>query len=470
LWAAQIASTGGERGLGIATDTAGNVVVTGWYGAALTLYNTGGTTGATLGLTGSLDCFIAKYSSAGAVLWAAQIVSTSDDYGHAIATDTSGNVLVTGTYGSGAALTLYNTGGTPGGTLPIPAGGLDCFIAKYSSAGAVLWAARIGSADNDIGYSIATDTSGNVFVTGAYNAALTLYNTGGTTGATLGFTGGANDAFIAKYSSAGAVLWAAQISSTGNEDGKALDTDSSGNVFVTGIYRAALTLYNTGGTPGATLAYVGGGNDAFIAKYSSAGAVLWAAQIAGTTTSDDFGNAIATDPSGNVLVTGSYGSGGALTLYNTGGTTGATLALTGGSDCFIAKYTSDGYISSIANSLNVAGGYYVNGVKVGSTVIGYSNVATGTSLSVSANTYGTHFNITTPTLSAITLPTISWINDSNSYWVFRNNTGNYLSITFTYTSAGSSAPVNPVTIPPANSVTVLLNYNSSGPSSNYVLF
>ena len=99
----------------------------------------------------------------------------------------------------------------------------------------------------------------------------------------------------------------------------------------------------------------------------------------------------------------------------------------------------------------------------------YSNVSTGSSLSISANTYGTHYSITTSALTAITLPAITWASDSNAYWVFRNNTGTYLSITFTYTSAGTTAPTNPVTIPPANSVTMLMSY-PGGTTSNYVLF
>jgi hypothetical protein len=100
----------------------------------------------------------------------------------------------------------------------------------------------------------------------------------------------------------------------------------------------------------------------------------------------------------------------------------------------------------------------------------YSNVIANP-LTVPANSYGTHFNITTSTLAGITLPAgISWANDSNAFWVFRNNTGTYLSITFTFLSGATSTLSNPVTIPPANSVTVLLNYNAGVPSSNYVLF
>jgi hypothetical protein len=341
-WATRIAGTGNDIGYAVATDSSGNVFVTGYYGAALTLYNTGGGTGATLPFTGAINVFVAKYSSAGAVVWATRIASAGVGVGYGIATDSSGNVFVTGLYDSGT-LTLYNTGGGTGATLAYT-GGYDCFVAKYSSAGAVVWATRVAgtTASSDFGYGIATDTSGNVFVTGYYGAALTLYNTGGGTGATLSWTGG-NDCFVAKYSSAGAVVWATQITgtTTSGDIGQAVATDSSGNVFVTGSYSAALTLYNTGGTSGATLSFTGG-TDVFVAKYSSAGVVVWAAQIAGTTTSTDVGYGIATDSSGNVFVTGSYSA--ALTLYNTGGGTGATLPFTGGTDVFVAKYSSAGAV------------------------------------------------------------------------------------------------------------------------------
>ena len=527
LWAAHIESTSEDRGLGVATDTSGNVFVTGYYQAGVTLYNTGGTPGATLAFpVGSIDCFIAKYSSAGAVLWAARIGSTGQDAAYGIATDPSGNVLVTGAYGD--AVTLYNTGGTSGATLTRTGLYRDGFVAKYSSAGAVLWAARIVPTEACDGFGIATDSSGNVVVTGQYiGTTLTLYNTDGTSGATLS-NAGDFDVFVAKYNSAGAVLWATRIGSTIRDIGFGIATDTSGNVLVTGSYSAAVTLYNTGGTSGATLSNAGG-EDVFVAKYTSAGVISWATRIASTGT--DRGYGIATDASGNVLVTGYYSA--ALTVYNTGGTTGATLSFAGGgNDAFIAKYSPDGYVSpTIANSLNVAGGYYVNGVQLagGSAIATYSNsgavlLADGTSTglrgnsnlffsnntslgiqttapvtaldvnggvtirnglrplysnvitgslssgvyTVPANAYGTHFNITTTAITGITIPTVTGATDSNAYWVFRNNAGTYLSTTFTYTTAGTTFPTNPVTIPPANSVVLMVTFPSS--VLGYVLF
>ena len=341
-WATQLTTTTTSAvfGYGITIDTSGNLCVAGYYSGPLTLSNVGGTVGGTLPTSSTPSCFIAKYTSAGAKIWAAQLSNAIQTLGKGIAVDTSGNVFVTGMY-SGGVLTLYNTGGTTGATLP-SAGGIDCFVVKYTSAGAVSWAAQIGSTGNDYGNGIATDSSGNVFVTGYYGAALTLYNTGGGTGATLA-NAGSNDCFVVKYTSAGAVSWAAQIASINSDAGNGIATDSNGNVFVTGQYSNALTLYNGSGISNAALANPGGA-DVFLAKYTSTGAVSWAARI--TSSNVDSGFGIATDTSGNVFVTGYYGA--ALTLYNTDGTTGATLtgpSVSLASEAFVAKYTSAGAVS-----------------------------------------------------------------------------------------------------------------------------
>ena len=118
-----------------------------------------------------------------------------------------------------------------------------------------------------------------------------------------------------------------------------------------------------------------------------------------------------------------------------------------------------------ATALDVNGGVTIrNGLRPL-----YSNVSSGTSLTVAPNSFGTMFDITASSLTGITLPTVVWSNDSNAYWTFRNNTSGYLAITFTYTGSYTTAPTNPVAIPPANAVTLMLTY-PSGSTSNYVLF
>ena len=162
--------------------------------------------------------------------------------------------------------------------------------------------------------------------------------------------------------------------------------------------------------------------------------------------------------------------GSAISTYSNAGAvlfaTGTSTGLQGSSNLFFSNTSNLGIQTTTpATALDVNGGVTIrNGYRPL-----YSNVASGTSLTVAANSYGTHFNITTTTLTAITLPTVTWASDSNAYWVFRNNTSSYLPITFTYTGSYTTAPTNPVTIPPANSVTMMLTY-PGGSTSNYVLF
>jgi WD40 repeat protein len=351
IWVAAQTTTSFETISCITTDTSGDIFITGRYGGALTLSNanTIGGVGPTLALGGGGNAvFVAKYSSAGAVVWATRAAagSAASGSGVGIATDSSGNVFVTGNIG--AATTFYNAPGTlSGGTLASIGSSTTGFLAKYSSVGAVIWLARFGGDTYGSGQGIGLDTSGDVFFTGSGSNSVTFYNANTLGGASAATTVnlGVQDVFVAKYSTTGALSWVARIGGTGNDIGKALAIDPSGNVLITGHYdTAAITLYNAntlGAGSGGTLP-LPGGSDFYIAKYSSAGAVVWAARIASAGNELSYG--IATDASGNVFATGYYSGG--LTLFNTGGTTGATLPFVGGQDVFIAKYNPDGFITA----------------------------------------------------------------------------------------------------------------------------
>jgi hypothetical protein len=342
-WAAALTTaTGSAYGRAVATDPTGNVFVGGSFGTgALTSSNAttvGGSYSSVPFGTGTLNGYIAKYSSTGTVLWVTSINSVNGAvtiYG--AATDSSGNVYITGTHT--AALTIYNVGGTTGATLTF-VGGNDCFLIKYSPTGTVLWAALMTgtTTSSDVAYAVATDPSGNVFVTGNYTAAFTLYNSDTTTGATLALTGG-GDVFFAKYSSTGNVLWAARLASSGNDVAAGITTDTNGNMFATGYFSAAATVYNANGTTGTSLAFVGG-IDVYLVKYSSTGTVTWGATMTGATTSSDNGNGVATDSSGNVYVVGGYTT--AITFYHAGGSVASSMVAIGLGDGFLAKYTSAG--------------------------------------------------------------------------------------------------------------------------------
>ena len=72
------------------------------------------------------------------------------------------------------------------------AGSDDLFVAESNSSGTKQWTKQLGSAGSDIAYGVATDSSGNVYVTGTTD--------GGLDGNT---NVGGDDLFVVKYNSDG---------------------------------------------------------------------------------------------------------------------------------------------------------------------------------------------------------------------------------------------------------------------------
>ncbi|MBI3073125.1 MAG: SBBP repeat-containing protein [Deltaproteobacteria bacterium] len=115
-----------------------------------------------------------------------------------------------------------------------------------------------------------------------------------------------------------AVVWKRQFGTLYPDFGRGAAVDSSGNIYVTG--------YTTfGGLDGNTNV---GRSDMFLVKFDGDGGKRWTRQFG--TSSDDEGQGVAVDLSGNIYVTGT----------TNGALDGNTSA--GGSDMFLVKYDSDG--------------------------------------------------------------------------------------------------------------------------------
>jgi hypothetical protein len=113
-----------------------------------------------------------------------------------------------------------------GASLPDP-GGPDLGPA----AGTVAWAKGIGGPSSDYGRAVAVDPAGNVYVAGGFTGTVD-FNPGGAAKTLTSLSG--MDAFVASYTSSGALRWAQLIASTAGVDvayGVAADAST---VFVTG--------------------------------------------------------------------------------------------------------------------------------------------------------------------------------------------------------------------------------------------
>ncbi len=292
----------------IDTDANGNVYITGsFYGTSVF--------GATnLNSAGEDDIFIAKYNRSGSLQWVQKTGGTGSDAGSSVTVDNNGDSYITG-YFSGTVnfgIATLNSSGD-----------IDMFVAKYNTNGVIQWVKRAGGSGYDFGNDITVDISGNVHLTGSFTGSA------GFSGTTL-VSAGDTDIFMAKYNSGGTLQWAQRAGGTGNDQGRSIDIDNNGLVYVTGSFSNSVNF-------SATNLVSAGNTDGFTAKYNP-GTVswVWAKKAGGT--SYDYGRDLILDPSGNVYVLGSFfGSANfdnTITL-NAAGTT---------SDIFLAKYNNNGAI------------------------------------------------------------------------------------------------------------------------------
>lgn len=253
-WAARTSDTTKEIFKAIATDSLGNVYVTGWR--ELTSSN--------------WDIITAKYNALGTEVWLRTYDGTAGgiDQGHGIAVDASGNVYVVGQTESAATSST------------------DLIVIKYSSAGVRSWVFTYDHASQpDAGNSIAVDNAGNILAAGYSGSLSTDYDfatikLSASTGAPLWNFGGGETA--ARYDGP----------LSGADIALKIAVDSSNNVYVTG--------YSEGNADGGTI------NDDFATvKYNSSGVQQWAARYDGPASSgNDSPTDLALDSSGNVYVTG----------------------------------------------------------------------------------------------------------------------------------------------------------------------
>ncbi|MCC5468329.1 SBBP repeat-containing protein [Pelosinus baikalensis] len=278
-----------DEGLGIAVDTSGNAYVTGLTES--TDFPT--TPGAfQTSLKGFEDGFITKLNPTGsALVYSTYLGGSSFDRSLGIAVDTSGSAYVTGF----AQSTDFPT--TPGAFQISFKGVLDIFITKLNPTGsALVYSTYLGGSNFDEGFGIAIDTSGNAYVTGFTQS--TDFPT--TLGAFQTSLKGFEDGFVTKLNSTGsALVYSTYLGGNSTDEGFGIAVDTSENAYITGLTQS--TDFPT--TPGAFQTSLKGISDVFVTKLDPAGATpVYSTYLGGS--SNDEGNGIAVDTSGNAYITG----------------------------------------------------------------------------------------------------------------------------------------------------------------------
>ena len=339
-WATAIGhGSGDDEAEAIAANAAGSSFVTGSFSQTAMFGSEKLTAG------GDRDAFVTMLSREGSVLWTMhpQCASGSLASGRGVAAGSSGGAFVTGRFKGEIDFGVTNFSSPSK---------YSAFVAQLTSTGRVAWAIKLGGTARASGEALAVDATGAaVYVTGDFAGTLALEASGLFQGTALTMvSSGRSDAFLVKLNGdTGLAIWAAKIGGPLDDVGRAIAVDASGDVLITGDFSNTTSFtHRAGGTfAGSTFSAVdsAGYDDAFIAKYDSAGQVQWAMRAGGDLF--DGGSGVAVDAAGNVFVAGHFGGTanfGAWTLGDTPNFGGHTITAAGFRDVFVAKFKSTGIL------------------------------------------------------------------------------------------------------------------------------
>ena len=287
VYSTYLGGSGLDSGQSIAVDGQGNAYVTGYtYSTNFPVVNA--LQPAFAG--GNSDAFVAKINPAGsALVYSTYLGGRNDDIGSGIAVDRTGNAYVTGQTISSNFPTVNPIQSAFGG------GNGDAFVAKINSSGsALVYSTYLGGGEQDFGVGIAVDGSGNAFIAGA-----TLSTNFPTMNPFQAHLRGSQNTFVTKVNPQGsALVYSTYLGGSGSDTGVAIALDNKDNAHVAGA-----TTSSDFPIKNALQRTFGGGTDAFVSEFNSAGSALVYSTYLGSTGFDE-ALAIALDHAGNTYIAG----------------------------------------------------------------------------------------------------------------------------------------------------------------------
>ncbi len=221
-WGRSAGGTFNDIGLGLALDSASNVIVTGRYNGPATFDAV-----SSVVLEGA-GAFVMKLETGGNFVWARALSSTNLADGYSVATDSDDNIVTVGTFFG--TIDLDPSVGIANRTSN---GGSDMFVAKLDSAGGLLWGTSLGGLGFDAIYGVAVDASNGIYLTGGFDG---LVDFDPSAGAFSLSSAGGTDAFVTKLDASGTLEWARRFGGTGADFVLDMVLDNTGSILTTGYY------------------------------------------------------------------------------------------------------------------------------------------------------------------------------------------------------------------------------------------
>lgn len=271
-----VGNTGPDRLNALALDRVGNVWVAGSFSGTVDFDPSSAVVPRTA--LGPTDLFVARYTTAGALVRVVTFGGSGDDRVTALSVDDAGNAWI-----AGAASTGYLCPGIAT-TTPV-LGPTDALVARLNPAGTCDWVNVVGSPGADEARALTVTSTGVVTIAGGV-AGVADFDAGTGVAQPVQPFGGGTDLFVAGYSATGAFLFVSTVGGSGNEVAEALATDPDGALYVTTTVTGTVDV-----DPGTTQLLLPplGTTDALLLKLNATGGYAWADRIGAST-----GTAVAT--------------------------------------------------------------------------------------------------------------------------------------------------------------------------------
>lgn len=240
LWAKNIGSAADDICTAVCSNSAGEVLVTGYFYQSTVDFDPGSGS-ANLTALGT-DIYFAKYDAAGNYLWAKSIPGSSAGQGKALAFDAAGNFFICGNFQG------QNVDFDPGpGTATLTAGpaATSMFFARYDSGGNYLWAKSLPGATCTF---LTKSASGRIYLTGGFSGSVDFDAGPGT--AVLTATG-SGSFFFSKYDALGNYILARSINVNVGSILNTITTDNGDNAIIAGSFIGSNIDFDPG--PGTAL-------------------------------------------------------------------------------------------------------------------------------------------------------------------------------------------------------------------------
>jgi gliding motility-associated-like protein len=219
---------------------------------------------------GSGDCWVVKLSNIGAIEWQKSLGGSGSDGGHSIQQTNDGGYIVAGTSNS-------NDGDVSGNH-----GGLDYWVVKLTSVGAIEWQKSLGGSASEQSFSIELTNDGGYILSGFSES-----NDGDVSG-----NHGYIDYWVVKLSNIGTIEWQKSLGGSSAEMAFSIQQTNDGGYVVAGY-----SMSNDGDVSN-TIGFV----DSWVVKLTSIGAIEWQKSLGGL--SVETANAIQQTNDGGYIVGG----------------------------------------------------------------------------------------------------------------------------------------------------------------------